>query len=94
MPTPRLQAELERIGAERLAAQREVERAARRGVWLALLGCVASCAAGMLILAFAFLTKDRQLGFVFFWSGLTLGYAGMAYSLLSAYRRGEARGDW
>lgn len=89
-----LQDELDRIGAERLAAERDVERAARRSIWLALLGCAASCAAGMLILGFAFWTKDRQLGMVFFWSGLLLGYAGMAYSLLSAYRTGEKRGDW
>ena len=89
-----LQDELDRIGAERLAAEREAERAARRGIWLALLGCVASCALGMLVLSVAFWTSDRQLGMVFFWSGLLLGYAGMAYSLLSAYRSGEKRGDW
>jgi uncharacterized membrane protein HdeD (DUF308 family) len=90
----RREQELERIGAERLIAEREAQREARRAMWKALLGCVASCAAGMFILFFAFWTNDRQLGMIFFWSGMLLGYGGMAYSLLSAYRKGEERGDW
>ena len=88
------QQELERIGAERLAAEREAQRDARRAIWRALLGLVASCGVGMLVLFFAFWTNDRELGLVFLWSGLLLGYGGMSYFLLSAFRRGVERGDW
>jgi hypothetical protein len=86
--------ELERIGAERLAADKEAARDARRAIWMALLACVASCAAGMGIMFFAFWTNDRELGMIFLWTGMLVGYSGMAWSLLSAYRRGEERGLW
>ena len=86
--------ELERIGAERLAAEKASDRDARRAIWMALLACVASCAAGMLIMFFAFWTSDREWGVIFLWGGMLVGYGGMAWSLLSAYRRGEERGLW
>ena len=84
--------ELERMGTERLASERESVRAARRAIWMALLACVASCAAGMGIMFFAFWTSDREMGVIFLWAGMLVGYGGMAWSLLSAYRRGEEQG--
>jgi len=94
MDTTDRQLELERIGAERLATEREVTRDAWRVMLWALVGCVGSCAIGMLLLGIAFWVNDRELGLVFFWSGLILGYSGMSYSLLSAYHRGEKSGYW
>lgn len=94
MPTPELQRELERIGAERLAAERLATRDNWRSILWALLGCVASCLGGMVVLGFAFWVTDLQLAWVFFWSGLLLGYSGMAWSLLSVYKKIENRGGW
>lgn len=88
------QAELERIAAERLAEERVASREARRALLWCLLGCVGWCGAGMFILGIAFYVTDLQLGWVFFWTGLTVGYAGMCYSLWRFYLRGEERGDW
>jgi hypothetical protein len=45
-------------------------------------------------MGFAFYVTDYQLGQVFLLGGMVVGYAGMAISLFTAYRRGEERGDW
>jgi hypothetical protein len=94
MPSAARQEELNRIGAERLASEREVTRDVRRGVALGALGCVLSCGVGMVILFFAFWTNDPGLGAVFFWTGLVVGYSGMTASLLALYLWGEKRGYW
>jgi hypothetical protein len=91
---PTRQEEYERIGAERLAAEREAQRDKRRALWLALLGVVASCGAGLFVMFFAFWVNDREIGMMFLWGAFAVGYGGMSYFLLSAYRRGVERGDW
>lgn len=87
------QEELERIGRERLAAEREIERAARRRFLRAIAEVVGACALGMVILSFAFSATDRDTGMIFLWAGMLVGYSGMAYALLSAYWRAEREGD-
>lgn len=87
------QEELERIGRERLAAEREVERALRRRFLRALAEVAGSCAIGMVIMAFAFSSNDRDTGMIFLWGGMLVGYSGMAYALLSAFLRAERDGD-
>ena len=94
MNTAERQLELVRIGAERLASERETTRYGRRVMLWALLGCVASCALGMLLLGVAFWVNDRDTGLVFFWTGLVLGYSGMTFSLSYAYLKGEELGYW
>lgn len=94
MPTAAEQAELNRIGAERLAAERAVTRDVRRGVLLGALGCVLSCALGMALLFFAFRTDDPGLGEVFFWTGMVVGYSGMTASLHTLFVWGERQGYW
>lgn len=86
--------ELERIGAERLEAEREVARTYRREMLRAALECVASCLIGLLLMAAGLHTTDLQLGKIFFFGGMLVGYTGITLSLFSAYRRGEQRGDW
>lgn len=92
--SPVLQAELERIAQERLAAGHEVERAARWELARVCLECFASCLLGMLSIGFALHTTDLALGQIAFWGGMLIGTVGVFLSVLSAYRRGEERGDW
>jgi hypothetical protein len=86
--------ELERIGRERLATEREASRETLRAALKCLAGCVVSCVIGMVILGLAFHVNDEQLGWIYFWSGLIIGDSGMIYFLATFYRRGEERGDW
>jgi len=92
MPT-RLE-EYERIGRERAAAEREARKATLHDFLRASAECVAWCVLGLVIMFFAFHVDDVVLGKAFLWGGMGVGYAGMAHALLSAYRRGEQRGDW
>lgn len=87
-------AEYERIATERLAAERDARRETRRDFLRASLQCVGFCTLGLCVMFFAFYVDDLQVGRAFMWGGMVVGYSGIAYTLLSAYRRGEARGDW
>ena len=86
--------ELERIGAERLAASREADRDSRIALIKAMLGTIAWCVIGVTILGFAFHTGDEKTGWVFFWGGLLVGYSGMFWTLHWYYKSGIDRGDW
>jgi hypothetical protein len=87
------QAELERIGRERAESERLADRA-KLFRWLRAAAEVAlACGIGLVIMFFAFWVNDRELGMIFLWSGMIVGYAGMAYALLSAYLRAEEAGD-
>jgi hypothetical protein len=92
--SPTLQAELERIAEERLAAGREVEHAARWELARVCVECLASCLLGMLSIGVALHTTDLALGQIAFWGGMLIGTVGVFLSVLSAHRRGEQRGDW
>ena len=87
-------AEYERIGQERLVAEREASRDRRRDFFKSALLCVVSTALGMFIMFWAFWVDDRQIGMAFLYGGMAVGYAGIAYAILSLYKRGEERGDW
>lgn len=86
--------EYERIGRERQAAEREASRDRRRDFLRSALLCIVSTGAGMFIMFWAFWVTDRQIGLAFLYGGMAVGYAGIAYAILSLYRRGEERGDW
>ena len=88
-----LQEELERIGRERLAAEREAERMRRRRFWRASLECVAASLAGLVIMGFAFHVTDRETGEILLTAGMLVGYAGIAWSLGRAYLSAEEHGD-
>jgi hypothetical protein len=87
-------AEYERIGAERAEAERDARRVTRRELLRACLEVVAWCALGLVIMFFAWYVNDVQLGKAFLYGGMGVGYGGMAYAIITAYRRGEQRGDW
>ena len=87
-------AEYERIGQERAEAERDASRLTRIELLKASLQIIASCVAGLAIMFFAWWVTDPVLGKAFLWGGMAVGYAGMAYTILRAYRRGLERGDW
>ena len=86
--------EYERIAAERLAAEQESRSILRRDFLQSALQCVAFCALGLAVMFFAFYVNDLLIARAFLWGGMAVGYGGIFYTLLSAYRRGEKRGDW
>ena len=88
------QEELERIAEERLRSEREGARVERWDLIRTGLQCVGFCVLGLVIMFFGFSVTDLQIGRALLWAGMAIGYAGMAYTLLSAYIRGEERGDW
>jgi len=87
-------AEYERIGAERALAERESRRIMWRELLLTMLKIVAWCLLGLFIMFWGFAVNDLQIGKAFYWGGQAVGYAGIAYTIFSAYKRGEERGDW
>jgi hypothetical protein len=56
--------------------------------------CWAWCLVGLALIGWSFHTTDESWGRIAFLAGLGLGNAGMIFTLLGAYRRGEQRGDW
>jgi len=92
--SPRLQAELERIAAERLRTEREAERVYRREFLRATGECAGWCLAGLFLLMLSMHMSDPALAQIPFWGAFLVGYSGMSYSLITAYNRGTERGDW
>ena len=92
--SPTLQAELARIGAERLAAQREIDRTYRWEFVRVLVECaVSSCAGCFLLMLAAHMTNERMAAIP--WSaGFLVGWVGISISIIGAYTRGIERGDW
>ena len=70
------------------------ERDRRRDFVRTALICWGWSLLGLAMLGYSMHTSDETVGRLFFWGGLGVGNAGMIFTLLGAYRRGEARGDW
>ena len=87
-------AEYERIEREREAAEREARRTTLRALLGASLQCIGFCALGLFIMFFAFHVHDLFIGRAFLYGGMAVGYAGLFYTVISAYKRGVERGDW
>jgi hypothetical protein len=92
MPMPKRY--LDELGAKHKAAEQEARRASRSDILRTLRDIFFWTAVGLVVLAFAFHVNDRQLGVGLLWAGQGIGFGGVAFSLLAAYRRGEKRGDW
>ena len=92
MPVPRdiMDELVARRAEEHAAAQREK----LRDLALTAVLCLVWSALGIsLILLAAHLTHELYARVAFF-AGLAVGNGGILFTLLSAYRRGERRGDW
>jgi hypothetical protein len=76
------------------AAERESRWDAWRE-WARVLGeIVFWTLAGLGGIGLALHTFDYQLGRIYWWAGCIVWIAGVSAAVLSAYRRGEERGDW
>lgn len=58
------------------------------------LECVLWSCMGIACIGWALHTTDMAYGKAAFYAGIAIGNGGVIFSLLAAYRRGEARGDW
>ena len=93
-PTPKLADLRDEMARKRAEEKVEADRVTRRDMLLTALQCLFWCAAGVFLLGWSVHTTDRTLGTGAFWAGLGVGNAGIIFTLLAAYRRGEKRGDW
>jgi uncharacterized ion transporter superfamily protein YfcC len=85
---------LDRMGREREVTELEAERARRREMIRTGALCVAWMVVGLYLLGWSFHTTDGRYAWLAFYGGLIIGNAGIVFTLLEAYRRGEERGDW
>ena len=81
-----------------IASHEAAERRARRDTWREWARVVGEIVlwtlVGLVGIAFAFHAVDVQLGWVYWWAGAVLWVAGVSTAVITAYRRGEERGDW
>ena len=92
MPIPvEIREELQR---RRFAEHREAERDTWWDYARTALQCWGWCVLGVAMLAWSVHTTSEAYGRIAFWGGLAVGNAGIIFSILGLYRRGEARGDW
>lgn len=76
------------------AAEREARRAMRRE-WARVIGeIVLWTVLGLGCLGMAFHARSEQVGWIWWWTGHVVWVGGDLWAVLSAYKRGEDRGDW
>jgi hypothetical protein len=92
MPLPRPL--LEKMAAERNAAEVEAKRDRNRDLAWSALRCLLWSALGILCILWSAHTTDAAYGRIAFYGGLVVGNAGIVYTLLGVYKRGLSRGDW
>ncbi len=85
---------LEEMGRTREAAELEAERVRRRDMVCTGVMCVVWMVIGLYLVGFSMHTTDDRYARPAFYAGVIVGNAGIAFTLLRAYRRGEERGDW
>lgn len=89
-----VKAEYERIGREREQASREADRLYRWELVRVCAEMFSWAAVGLVIAAFAFHVHRRDTGMILLYTGMIVTWSGVLWTIASAYRRGEARGDW
>ncbi len=89
-----VEAEYERIAREREQASRDADRLYRWELVRVCAEMLGWTAIGLVIAAFAFHVRDRDTGMIFLYGGMLVNVSGVLWSIVSAYHRGEARGDW
>jgi hypothetical protein len=85
---------LEQMGRTREAAEVAAERDRRRDMIRTAAMCVAWALIGLFLLGWSMHTTDDRYARPAFYAGIVVGNAGIIFTLLGAYRRGERRGDW
>jgi hypothetical protein len=66
----------------------------RRDLLLTAVRCMISALAGLALVGLSFHLTDGTYARLAYFGGIALGNGGIILSLASAYKRGEARGDW
>lgn len=82
------------LARRRFAEHAEAQRDTRRDHVRTALTCWGWCLLGIAMIGTSFGLTHQTLAEALFWGGLGVGNAGMIFTLLGAYRRGEKRGDW
>jgi hypothetical protein len=85
---------LEAMAESRRREAEEADRDRRRDFVRTACACLAWCAAGLLVMGWGFYSTDPVLGRAALYLGAGGGNAGIIFSILGLYRRGERRGDW
>lgn len=85
---------LEELARKRRAESRLANRDRVQDFALTVLYCLLWAAAGLACIAVSAHTTVMWFAKAMFWTGLGVGNAGILFTLLAAYRRGEQRGDW
>jgi uncharacterized membrane protein len=92
MPLP--EKYLRQLAETHAAAEREARKDYWRA-WVRVLGEITIWSlVGLFVIGLAFRTLDFGLGMVYWYAGSIVWIAGVSAAVLSAYRRGEERGDW
>ncbi len=76
------------------AAERQARRNTLREYARVLGEIVLWTLLGLVGIGLAFHALDIELGWVYWWAGAVVWVAGVSAAVLTAYRRGEDRGDW
>lgn len=92
MPLPKEM--LEELGRKRREESVLANRDKLHDLAFTALLCWLWALAGLACIAWSLHTTVLWLGRAAFWGGLAIGNAGIVFTLLGAYRRGEQRGDW
>ena len=75
-------------------SEHEARRDSRREM-LRAMGMIAFwVVCGLALIGMALHVTDRTIGLAFWWGGHIVWIGGVAGAILTAYRRGEQRGDW
>jgi hypothetical protein len=80
--------------AARESASVAADRERRRDLFRATLQCLTWSAVGLACIGWGFHSTDAELGRVVFVGGVGAANAGIIFTILGAYRRGERRGHW
>ncbi len=92
MPLPEkyLRQQMEERAAAERAARRET-----RVAWLRVVGEITAWTlAGLVGIGLAWHSTSYDVGMAWWWAGATVWVGGVTTAVLTAYRRGEKRGDW
>jgi hypothetical protein len=92
--TPSRDELLDAIAARAEVERTDAERDRRRDLTLSALACLGWSALGIFCILWSAHTTSYTYGSIAFFSGVGVGNAGIIFTLLGAYRRGEKRGDW